>query len=176
MAVGYTTSTAFLEALAEAGVKYLFANLGSDHPGLIEALAKARAAGREGEFPRLIVCPHETVALSAAHAYASVSREPQAVLVHVDAGTANLGGAVSNAMRGRVPVLIFAGAAPYTLGGELPGSRNEFIHWIQDVHDQRGILRGYVKYDNEIRTGRNVKQLVHRALQIARSEPAGPAT
>ena len=40
--------------------------------------------------------------------------------------------------------------------------------------DQRGILRGYVKYDNEIRTGRNVKQLVHRALQIARSEPAGP--
>ena len=39
---------------------------------------------------------------------------------------------------------------------------------------QRGILRGYVKYDNEIRTGRNVKQLVHRAVQISRSEPAGP--
>jgi acetolactate synthase-1/2/3 large subunit len=71
-------------------------------------------------------------------------------------------------------VLIFAGASPYTLDGELPGSRNEFIHWIQDVSDQRGILRGFVKYDNEIRTGRNVKQLVHRALQIARSEPAGP--
>jgi len=33
----YTTSTAFLEALAEAGVSYVFANLGSDHPGLIEA-------------------------------------------------------------------------------------------------------------------------------------------
>ena len=40
------------------------------------------------------------------------------------------------------------------------------------MHDQRGILRNYTKYDNEIRTGRNVKQLVHRALQIARSEPA----
>ena len=77
-------------------------------------------------------------------------------------------------MRGRVPVLIFAGAAPFTHDGELPGGRNEFIHWIQDVRDQRGILRNYVKYDNEIRTGRNVKQLVHRALQIARSEPAGP--
>jgi acetolactate synthase I/II/III large subunit len=125
-------------------------------------------------LPQLIVCPHETVALSAAHAYAGVTRRPQAVMVHVDAGTQNLGGAVNNAMRGRVPVLIFAGAAPYTMGGELPGSRNEFIHWIQDVPDQRGILRGYVKYDNEIRTGRNVKQLVFRALQIARSEPAGP--
>jgi len=187
----YTTSTAFLEALAEAGVRYIFANLGSDHPGLIEALAQANAGDRaalaEGSgpsgsgvspggsrVPRLIVCPHESIALSAAHAYASVSRQPQAVLVHVDAGTQNLGGAVSNAMRGRVPVLIFAGAAPFTVAGELPGGRNEFIHWIQDVPDQRGILRGYVKYDNEIRTGRNVKQLVHRTLQIARSEPAGP--
>jgi acetolactate synthase-1/2/3 large subunit len=172
----YTTSTAFLEALAEAGVSYIFANLGSDHPGLIEALAQVKAAGRKDEFPRLIVCPHETVALSAAHAYATVTRRPQAVFVHVDSGTQNLGGAVSNAMRGRVPVLIFAGAAPFTIGGELPGSRNEFIHWIQDVPDQRGILRGYVKYDNEIRTGRNVKPLVHRALQVARTEPAGPVS
>ncbi len=169
----YTTSTAFLEALAEAGVRYIFANLGSDHPGLIEALAQVNAEGRAAEFPRIIVCPHETVALSAAHAYAMVTGEPQAVIVHVDAGTLNLGG-VSNAMRGRVPVFVFAGAAPYTQEGELPGGRNEFIHWIQDVPDQRGILRNYVKYDNEIRTGRNVKQLVHRALQIARSEPAGP--
>ncbi len=174
MAAGsYTTSTAFLEALAEAGVRYIFANLGSDHPGLIEALAQVNAEGRAAEFPRIIVCPHETVALSAAHAYAMVTGEPQAVIVHVDAGTLNLGG-VSNAMRGRVPVFVFAGAAPYTQEGELPGGRNEFIHWIQDVRDQRGILRNYVKYDNEIRTGRNVKHLVHRALQIARSEPAGP--
>src|SRR6201989_905252 len=170
----YSTSTAFLEALADAGVRYMFANLGSDHPGLIEALAQARVEARGGARPELITCPHETVALSAAHAYAAVTREPQAVLVHVDAGTQNLGGAVSNALRGRAPVFIFAGAAPFTAHGELPGGRNEFIHWIQDVRDQRGILRNYVKYDNEIRTGRNVKQLVHRALQIARSEPAGP--
>ena len=175
MAAGsYTTSTAFLEALAEAGVRYIFANLGSDHPGLIEALARLKAEDRDDELPQLIVCPHETVALSAAHAYAMVTGQPQAVIVHVDVGTMNLGGAVSNAARGRAPVFVFAGAAPYTYRGELPGGRNEFIHWIQDIRDQRGILRNYVKYDNEIHTGRNVKQLVHRAMQIARSEPAGP--
>jgi acetolactate synthase I/II/III large subunit len=170
----YTTSTAFLEALAEAGVKYVFANLGSDHPGLIEALAQAKAEGRAEEFPQVIVCPHETVALSAAHAYAMVTGEPQAVVVHVDSGTQNIGGAVNNAMRGRVPILIFAGLVPFTQHGELPGGRTEFIQWIQDVRDQRGILRNYVKYDTELHTGKNVKQLVHRALQIARSEPAGP--
>jgi acetolactate synthase-1/2/3 large subunit len=170
----YTTSTAFLEALAEAGVTYVFANLGSDHPGLIEAMARARAEGRADRLPKIIVCPHETVAVSAAHAYTMVTGEPQAVIVHVDAGTQNLSGGVSNAARGRVPMLIFAGTAPFTQDGELPGGRNEFIHWIQDVRDQRGILRNYVKHDNEIRTGKNVKQLVHRALQLARSEPAGP--
>ena len=170
----YTTSSAFLEALAEAGIGYIFANLGSDHPGLIEALAQAKADGRADELPKLIICPHETVALSAAHAYAMVTGEPQAVVVHVDSGTQNVGGMVNNAMRGRAPVLVFAGTVPYTQGGELPGSRTEFIQWIQDVRDQRGILRNYVKYDNELRTGRNVKQLVNRALQIARSEPAGP--
>lgn len=170
----YTTSTAFLEALTEAGVKYIFANLGSDHPGMIEALARAKAEGRAEQVPHIIVCPHEMVALSAAHAYAMITGEPQAVIVHVDAGTQNLSGGVNNALRGRVPVLVFAGTAPFTQHGELPGGRNEFIHWIQDVRDQRGILRNYVKYDNEIRSGRNVKQLVHRALQIARSAPAGP--
>jgi acetolactate synthase-1/2/3 large subunit len=170
----YTTSTAFLEALAEAGVTYVFANFGSDHPGLIEALSQARAEGRADALPQVIVCPHETVAMSAAHAHAMVSGQPQAVVVHVDAGTQNLSGAVSNAMRGRVPVLVFAGTAPFTQDGELPGSRTEFIQWIQDGRDQRGILRDYVKYDNELRTGKNAKQIVHRALQLARSEPAGP--
>ena len=38
----YTTSTALLEALREAGVRYVFANLGSDHTGILEAYALAR--------------------------------------------------------------------------------------------------------------------------------------
>jgi acetolactate synthase I/II/III large subunit len=170
----YTTSTAFLEALREAGVRYAFANLGSDHTGIMEAYAGAHRSGTLHQLPELLLAPHESVALSAAHGYAQVSGEAQAVLVHVDCGTQNLGGAIHNASRGRVPVLIFAGLSPMTQQGELPGSRSEFIHWLQDSADQRGMLRGYAKYDHEIRTGRNVKQLVHRALQIARSEPAGP--
>jgi len=42
------------------------------------------------------------------------------------------------------------------------------------VPDQRGIVRGYMKYDNELRTGRNMKQMIHRAMQIATSDPKGP--
>jgi acetolactate synthase-1/2/3 large subunit len=168
----YTASSAFLEALTEAGISYIFANWGSDHPALIEAIAEARAMGRA--IPQVITCPNEMVALSAAHGYAQVSGKPQAVMVHVECGTQALAGAVHNADKGRIPVLIFAGASPYTQDGEMRGSRNEFIQWIQDVHDQRGIVRGYMRYDNELRSGKNVKQLVHRALQFACSDPKGP--
>ena len=126
------------------------------------------------KIPNIIVCPHEFVAISAAHGYAQVTGKPQAVFVHVDCGTQNLGGGIHNAAVGRVPMFIFAGTSPFTQEGELVGSRNEFIHWLQDVSDQRGIVRQYMKYDNELRSGKNIKQLVHRSLQISQSEPKGP--
>src|SRR3954468_6276892 len=143
-----TASAALLDALTSAGVSYLFANFGSDHLAILEALGEAATTGRP--TPELIVCPAEMVGLSAAQGVAQVTGRAQAVLVHVECGTQALGGAVHNAARSRTPVLIVAGASPYTQHGELPGSRNEFIHWLQDVRDQRGIVRGYVKYDNEI--------------------------
>lgn len=161
-----------LEAFVEAGISYIFVNFGSDHPGLVEAIAEARANGRA--IPEIVTCPNEMVGMSAAHGFWQASGVPQAVVVHVECGTQALAGAVHNAAKGRAPMVIFAGASPYTQNGEEVGSRNEFIQWIQDVHDQRGIVRGYVKYDNEIRTGSNVKEIVHRALQLASSEPKGP--
>jgi acetolactate synthase-1/2/3 large subunit len=168
----YTASTALLESLTAAGVSYIFANFGSDHPALIEALAEARAHGKA--VPSVITCPNEMVALSCAHGYAQITGRAQAVVVHVECGTQSLGGAVHNAAKGRIPVFVFAGMSPFTQEGELKGSRNEFIQWIQDVPDQRGIVRQYVKYENELRTAKNVKQIVFRALQFAHSDPKGP--
>jgi acetolactate synthase I/II/III large subunit len=168
----YTASTAMLEALQEAGVAFIFANFGSDHPALLEAIAEARATGRP--IPAVITCPNEFVAMSCAHGYAQLTGRAQAVVVHVDCGTQSLGGAVHNAAKARIPVFVFAGMSPFSQEGEMRGSRNEFIHWLQDVHDQRGIVRPYMKYDNEIRSARNAKQIVHRSLQIARSDPKGP--
>jgi acetolactate synthase-1/2/3 large subunit len=168
----FTASDALLSALQEAGVSIIFGNFGSDHAGIIESVAKAAANGRP--MPSIVLCPHEGVALAAAHGYAQVSGKAQAVFVHVDVGTQNLGGGISNALHGRIPVFIFAGLTPYTIEGELPGSRNRAATFLQDVPDQGGIVRQYVKWDYSIRTGKNVRQLVYRALQIAESEPKGP--
>ncbi|KAJ5478839.1 Thiamine pyrophosphate enzymeC-terminal TPP-binding [Penicillium desertorum] len=173
---GTLTSAAenFFEALSEACVTHCFVNLGSDHPAMLEAMIKARQENNLN-FPNIITCPSELVALSAALGYAQATGVPQCVIVHVDCGTLAMGQSIHNASVSRVPVLCFAGLSPFTQNGELLGSRTEFIHWLQDVPDQAAIVRQYCRYTGEIKTGRNIKQMVSRALQFATSDPKGPA-
>lgn len=109
-----------------------------------------------------------------ADGYARLTGKPQCIIVHVDVGTQGLGTAVHNSSTGRAPVLVFAGLSPFTLDGELRGSRTEFIHWIQDVPDQKQIVAQYCRYAAEIKAGTNVKQMVNRALQFSKSDPQGP--
>lgn len=109
-----------------------------------------------------------------ADGYARLTGKPQAVIVHVDVGTQGFGAAVHNASTGRAPVLLFAGMSPFTQEGEMRGSRTEYIHWIQDVPHQKEIVSQYCRYSAEIKTGKNIKQMVNRALQFARSDPQGP--
>ena len=109
-----------------------------------------------------------------ADGFARLTGKPQCVLVHVDVGTQMLGCAVHNASVARCPVLIFAGLSPFILEGEMRGSRTEYIHWLQDVPDQKQIVAQYCRYTGEIKTGKNIKQMVNRALQFATSDPKGP--
>lgn len=114
------------------------------------------------------------VAMSMADGFARLTGQPQCVLVHVDVGTQMLGCAVHNASVARCPVLIFAGLSPFTIEGEMRGSRTEYIHWLQDVPDQKAIVAQYCRYNAEIKSGKNIKQMVNRALQFATSDPRGP--
>jgi acetolactate synthase-1/2/3 large subunit len=66
----YSASTAFLEALLEGGIKYIYGNFGSDHPAILESLAEARSTGRK--MPEVITAPIEQVGLHLAMVYAHV--------------------------------------------------------------------------------------------------------
>ena len=170
-----STNTAAKRLLQEAkrlGVKYLFVNLGSDHPAFIEALAQLHQEGLE--MPHIIICPHEMTALSAAHGYALVHQQAQMVLVHVDVGTQNLGCSVSNAARSRVPCIIVAGLSPVTTDGTRVGARSEFSHDTQDAHRQSEIVAQYMKWCYEVRAGEMIDEVFLRARQIANSSPMGP--
>ena len=42
----------------QAGITYVFVNLGSDHPSIIEAIVKGQNE-KKGQFPKIITCPNE---------------------------------------------------------------------------------------------------------------------
>ncbi|KAJ6619921.1 thiamine diphosphate-binding protein [Mycena sp. CBHHK59/15] len=171
----FTTSSVFLKSLADAGITHAFANWGSDHPALLEDLQRQRSEGDGNTAPKIITCPNEMVALTAAQGYAQVTGKPAAVIVHVDVGTqVRHGGAIHNVDRGRVPVLIYAGASPFSSLGELKGGRNEWIMSVQDIPDQAAIVRQYMRFTSQIESGKVAAQVIHRALQVATSYPKGP--
>ena len=168
----YSAAHYFLEGLVDLGVEYIFANLGTDHVSLIEEMARWDKEGRK--HPEMILCPHEVVAVHMAGGYALATGRAQAVLVHVDAGTANACMAIQNLFRYRLPVMLFAGRAPHTLHGELTGSRDTYVHFVQDPFDIASIVRPYVKWEYSLPSGVVVKEALARAGAFAHSDPPGP--
>ena len=166
------TAEGYVEALISQGVEYLFLNPGTDTFPVQEALKKLDDLGRP--VPKTVLCLFEIVALAAAHGYYAATGRPQAVMVHVDVGTQNLGSMLHDAQRGHGAVVIAAGRAPYTDDPSLRGSRSSYIHWLQEQLDQHGIVRNYVKWDYELRRPDQVGEVVARAFQIAASDPPGP--
>ena len=69
--VRHTTARYFLEGLQEAGIKYLFSNLGTDHVTLIDEMARMQAEGQA--MPVVVLCPHENVAIHMSAGYAAVT-------------------------------------------------------------------------------------------------------
>ena len=161
-----------LELAAKLGIKYIFSNLGSDHSAFIEAFAAIHNDG--AQMPKIIVCPHEMTALTAAHGYAMITRKPQIVLVHVDVGTQNLGSSIHNAARGRVPAIVIAGLSPVTTNGDRLGARTEFIHYTQDALRQHEIGGQYMKWSYELRASEMVDAVLLRAMQLSTAMPPGP--
>ena len=105
-----TAADALLACLKRHGVDWLFANPGTDFPPIIEGFARARTSGRA--LPRPMLVPHENLAVAMAHGAYLLTGRPQALMVHVNVGTANTINLLANASRDRVPLLLLAGRSP----------------------------------------------------------------
>ena len=161
----------FLRLLASRGVDYFFANPGTDFASICEALARARQEGFA--VPRAVLVPHENIGVGMAYGVTMVTGRAQAVMVHVNVGTANAICGLINASRENIPMLMAAGRTPLYESGR-HGARSQNIHWAQEMFDQSAMLREVVKWDYELRAGEQMESVVDRALAIARSEPKGP--
>ena len=162
---------AFLRALADHGVDYMFANPGTDFPPVVEAFSRAKKTNAKVPMPVLV--PHENLAVAMAHGAYLMNGRPQAVMVHVNVGTANTINNLTNLSRDRVPLILAAGRTPITEKGTF-GSRSRPIHWAQEMFDQAGMVRELVKWDYELRTPGQVGDVVARSVEVAMAHPRGP--
>jgi acetolactate synthase-1/2/3 large subunit len=159
---------AFIELLNASGVDYIFLNPGTDTYLIQEAISKFRALGKR--TPEVVLCLHESMAMSAAQGYFFATGKPQVVLVHADMGPQQVGGALHNAQRGRAGIVLCSGRVPANVD---EGRLNQ-VHWMQEQFDQHGAVRGSVKWEYELRSNESIHHVVQRAFQFARSEPCGP--
>jgi acetolactate synthase-1/2/3 large subunit len=162
---------AFLRALADHGTEYFFANPGTDFPPIVEAFGRAKKTN--AKVPRPVLVPHENLAVSMAHGAYLMTGHPQAVMVHVNVGTANTINNLTNLSRDRIPLILAAGRTPVTEKGSF-GSRSRPIHWAQEMFDQAGMLRELVKWDYELRQPNQIGDMVARGVEVAMAHPRGP--
>jgi acetolactate synthase-1/2/3 large subunit len=168
---GQIAAEAFLRALADHGADYFFANPGTDFPPIVEAFSRAKKTN--AKVPKPVLVPHENLAVSMAHGAYLMTGRPQAVMVHVNVGTANTINNLINASRDRVPLILAAGRTPITEKGSF-GSRSRPIHWAQEMFDQAGMVRETVKWDYELRVPNQVGDVVSRAVEVSMARPRGP--
>src|SRR6202047_159215 len=168
----FATAYYLLDGVEEIGIDYLFCNLGTDHAAIINEMAHRKQRGEA--IPRVVRCPHENTAAHMAAGYAFVTGRGQGVLVHVDVGTANTANGMHNIFRSRLPVLLMAGKAPYTVNNELIGSRDTQLQFLQEPFGQGSLVRPYLKWEWTLPSGVVVKEALRRAHSIMQSEPRGP--
>ena len=112
-----TAGDILLASLRSHGIEYFFANPGTDFPAIVEGFARAKLTG--AKVPRSVLVPHENLAVAMAHGAYLMTGAPQAVMVHVNVGTANTINLLANAARDRVPLLLMAGRSPIMEAGAL---------------------------------------------------------
>jgi acetolactate synthase-1/2/3 large subunit len=166
-----TVAEAYLSVLRDRGVSRLFVNAGTDFAPFVEAYARQKQSGLD--FPELVICAHENLAVSMAHGAYLGDGRVQAVMVHTSVGTANAVCGIFNASTDRIPILLAAGRTPLFEDSVL-GSRDGGIHWAQEMYDQASMLREFVKWDYELRDGVQVAAVLDRAADIAMTAPRGP--
>ncbi len=164
-----TVGQALLEILRERGVDCI---IGNAFTSIIDGLAKFEVEGKS--TPRPVMVPHEQAAVAMAHGYYAVTGRPQVAIVFSIPGTANATGAIINASRARVPMIVLAARSALTDDGSLRGARDIHVQWAQESYDQAGMVREYVKWDYELRQPAQLESVVDRALELALDEPRGP--
>jgi benzoylformate decarboxylase len=148
---------AFLQILANSGVRYLFGNPGTTELPLSDALVGY-------DRIKYILGLQEVPVMAMADGYAMASRSLSVVNLHISCGLGNAMGMLYNAWREGTPLLVTAGQQDRRLKFEEP------ILW----GDMVSVARPWTKWSVEVERLADLPSAVRRAAQLALTPPTGP--
>jgi benzoylformate decarboxylase len=148
---------AFLELLAEFGVRYVFGNPGTSELPLNDALVHHNRI-------QYILGLQEVPVMSIADGYSMASGSLGVVNLHISCGLGNAMGMIYNAYREGTPLLVTAGQQDRRLQMEEP------ILW----GDMISVARPWTKWAVEVNQVADLPMVLRRAVQTALTPPTGP--
>jgi thiamine pyrophosphate-dependent acetolactate synthase large subunit-like protein len=154
------------EVLRRLDIEFVCINPGSSFRGLHDSLVNYLGNDR----PKLVLALHEETAVAIAHGFAKASGRPMGVVVHSNVGLMHAMMAIYNAWCDRVPMLI-VGAT----GAVDAAVRRNWIDWAHTFRDQAGLVRQFVKWDDQPASPEAAVEALLRAYRMACTPPCAPA-
>jgi len=158
-------SDLIVDVMKSLGIEYAAINPGSSFRGLHDSLVNYDS----GKNPKMITCCHEEIAVSFAHGYAKAAGKPMAAIIHNVVGLQHASMAIYNAWCDKTPVIVMGGTGPMDTSRRRP-----WIDWIHTAMLQGGLVRDFVKWDDQPMGLGAIPNSIVRAYRTAMTEPKGP--
>lgn len=162
--VDHPGSDFMVDAFKAVGFEYLCSNPGNSFRSLHESFINYGA----NKNPEFITCCHEESAVGMAHGYFKIEGKPLLVCVHGTVGVQHASMAIYDAFCDRVPLVVVLGNF-----GDAQ-TRASFVNWTHSAQDPAGLIRDFVKWDDQPATLQDFAESVMRAYRVAMTPPYMP--
>src|SRR6185503_7414611 len=153
-----------VDVLRSLDIDYVASNPASSFRSLHESIVNY-GGNRKPEF---ITCMHEESSVAIAHGYYKASGKMMAMLAHGSVGIQHEAMAVYNAWCDRVPVML--------IGGNFmdAAQRRPGVEWAHCSQNAAGILRDFIKWDDQPASLQHFAESTVRAYKMAMTPPMEP--
>ena len=153
------------QMLRRFGIPFVSLNPGASYRGLHDSIVNHLG----NETPGMILCLHEDHSVAIAHGYAKATGEPMACVLHSNVGLLHGAMSLYNAWLDRVPMIVLGATGPLDAT-----KRRPWIDWIHTSRDQAGLVRSFIKWDDQPSSPQALVESMCRANIMTRSAPTAP--
>ena len=152
------------DVMRTVGLQYLAINPASGFRSLHESIINHLG----NKNPEIITCMHEETAAGVAHGYAKAAGKPMGIMMHGTVGLQHATMGIYNAWCDRVPMMIFAS------NGMQADKRRPGVEWTHSVQDAAGLVRDFVKWDDQPASLQHFAESCARAWKFTMTSPMEP--